>query len=395
MTLGRPPLPRGAHGKITTKKVDPGVYESRANFKCANGTIKRFKRRGTTETKAENNLKRALTEAAQQVLSGQIETGAKFKVVAEKWFTELQRLVRQGSASPNTARSYRGFLDNHVLPELGEVRFGSDLTATTIIDLRSAKLDKGMPYATWRHVQKVISAVCGHAIMHKVVSRNPVRDVPSLSKMVTNAKPKKIRSLTKVQRTALFAKLSEDRLALKQDVPDMLRGLLATGVRISELLACCGSDLERINDKPFLRVDHRVIWVKGQGVVRVEREANAKGAGQLLELPKWAWSVFNPRKLKAGPDGPLFPSPKGKWRHPTTAVGNVSTAMDRAGFEWVTSHVMRKTVATVLAEAGLPVRQISTRLGHTKEATTERHYIGAVESDPAVMEALDGMEESG
>ena len=44
---------------------------------------------------------------------------------------------------------------------------------------------------------------------------------------------------------------------------------------------------------------------------------------------------------------------------------------DAAGFAWVTSHIYRKTVATLMDEAGLTGRQAGGQLGHAKVCMTQ------------------------
>jgi len=392
MTLGRPPTPIGSYGSINARQIKPGVWEARTYFKEADGSLSRPKRRGATETQATNNLKAALTEMAQRVLAGQVNAATKFRVVAELYYADLELAVELGNLSPNTLRVRRSYLDNHILPALGGLRCKPELTVTAINNLRRAKLGKGMKPAHWRQIQVVIAGVCDVAVVAKALDSNPVKDLPKLTKS-TGAKTaaKKVRALSKTQRADVAAALEADAIAVRHSVPAIVHGLLAAGVRIAELIACSGEDLERVDGRPFLRVDHRLITVKGKGTVRIEREENSKGKGQYLELPKWTWAVLGPRKLAAGPTGPLFPAIRGGWMNPSSAVTNVSAAMDRAGFDWVTSHVMRKTHGTVLAEAGLAARQVMQRLGHTQESTTEKYYIAEVAQDPAVMEALEGM----
>ncbi len=46
------------------------------------------------------------------------------------------------------------------------------------------------------------------------------------------------------------------------------------------------------------------------------------------------------------------------------------------GFAWVTSHVFRKTAATILDEAGLTARLIANRLGHSRPSMTQDVYMG-------------------
>jgi len=62
--------------------------------------------------------------------------------------------------------------------------------------------------------------------------------------------------------------------------------------------------------------------------------------------------------------------------------------LDRAGFDWVTSHVFRKTVATRLDEAGLSARQIADHLGHNRPSLTQDVYMGRGLPSPAAAAAL-------
>ncbi|MEU5852131.1 tyrosine-type recombinase/integrase [Saccharopolyspora shandongensis] len=45
------------------------------------------------------------------------------------------------------------------------------------------------------------------------------------------------------------------------------------------------------------------------------------------------------------------------------------------GFAWVTSHVFRKTAATILDEAGLTARLIADQLGHSRPSMTQDVYM--------------------
>ena len=47
-----------------------------------------------------------------------------------------------------------------------------------------------------------------------------------------------------------------------------------------------------------------------------------------------------------------------------------------AGYGWVTSHVYRKTVATLMDEAGLSARKAADQLGHAKVSMTQDRYFG-------------------
>ena len=55
----------------------------------------------------------------------------------------------------------------------------------------------------------------------------------------------------------------------------------------------------------------------------------------------------------------------------------------------MTSHVLRKTVATRLDEAGLSARQIADHLGHNRPSLTQDVYMGRGMAAPEAAKALE------
>ena len=49
----------------------------------------------------------------------------------------------------------------------------------------------------------------------------------------------------------------------------------------------------------------------------------------------------------------MFPSPLGRVRDTSKAAADIRRVVDRAGFDWVSSHTLRKTVATRLDDCRL------------------------------------------
>lgn len=73
---------------------------------------------------------------------------------------------------------------------------------------------------------------------------------------------------------------------------------------------------------------------------------------------------------------------------PVKSIRNgFSKACARAGLEGVTIHTLRHTAAVYMAEAGVPMSQISQYLGHSNTAITERVY--ARYSPSALQDAAD------
>ncbi len=75
-------------------------------------------------------------------------------------------------------------------------------------------------------------------------------------------------------------------------------------------------------------------------------------------------------------DGPVFPARLGGFRDPSNTQADMREALDRAGFEWATSHVFRKTVATFMDIAGLSARATADQLGRANVSTTQDVYMG-------------------
>lgn len=50
--------------------------------------------------------------------------------------------------------------------------------------------------------------------------------------------------------------------------------------------------------------------------------------------------------------------------------------LDEAGHSWATSHTFRRTVASLLDAAGMPIALAANQLGHSDAAMTARVYLG-------------------
>lgn len=88
----------------------------------------------------------------------------------------------------------------------------------------------------------------------------------------------------------------------------------------------------------------------------------------------------------------VFPSPAGMLRDPKNTQADLREAFDAAGFPDVTSHVFRRTVATLMDMAGLSARAAADQLGHAHVSMTTDVYFGrrvVATGARQVMEAVD------
>ena len=72
----------------------------------------------------------------------------------------------------------------------------------------------------------------------------------------------------------------------------------------------------------------------------------------------------------------MFPAPLGGWRDRPILEPDLRDAFAAAGFDWVTTHTFRKTVATLMDHAGLSSRAAADQLGHANTSMTTDVYFG-------------------
>lgn len=66
----------------------------------------------------------------------------------------------------------------------------------------------------------------------------------------------------------------------------------------------------------------------------------------------------------------VFPSPKNRLRDPSNTTGDLRVIFDELGFDDVTSHAFRRTVATLMDRAGLSPRAAADQLGYANVSMT-------------------------
>lgn len=131
-----------------------------------------------------------------------------------------------------------------------------------------------------------------------------------------------------------------------------------------------------------------VIRARGRG--RVVNRGKTENAERPIPLPDWCVVMLVGRRSKASDlDGPIFPSSTGTIREATNVRNRAwKPFITRAGYEWVTFRTFRRTVATLLDEAGLTARQIADLLGHSRPSMTQDVYMGRRSPGRAAADAL-------
>jgi len=379
--MGRPGLALGTAGK-TRFHATPSGYRAVAWYRDYDGRCRQVERSAKTKAAAAAALRLALRDRARFDSGGDLTADTRVNVLAEAWFAGLKNL------SPTTMQVYRHRLDQQILPGLGNLRV-RELSVGTIERHLRLVADKHGP-AMAKMTKSVLSGVCGLAARHDALDRNPVRDTGSIEAPARKAP----RALTADEARTLLTRLGADEQAGRNDVPDLVAFMLATGCRIGEATAVTWDVLDL--DAGTVEIRSTVVRVKGQGLVR-KRTKTASGARTLL-LPSWGVEMLRGRASRVGaPEGaarqgvPVFPAPLGGWRDPSNTQADLRAAFATAGFGHITSHVIRKTTATMLDHAGLSARAIADQLGHANPSLTQDVYLGRQVASTGAAAALEAL----
>lgn len=230
-------------------------------------------------------------------------------------------------------------MTNTVLPALGELRL-YEMTVVRVEQFLRACEDRFKPN-TVRTIRTVVSGILAYAVRCGAMSANPTREVGQIE-----GERKAVRALTRDERIELLGRLDADPIAQRYDIPDLVRFMLGTGCRIGEAIAVQQDALDW--GEGNVSIQANIVRVKGEGLMRHDGKTFA--AHRVLPLPQFVLERLAARRPSAvAPDAMLFPNTRGyvpgreEWRDPHNTGARLRDALRRAGFDWVTSHVFRKT----------------------------------------------------
>jgi integrase len=375
--MGRRPLAVGSYGNISYRTLGPRKVRALCKVRDADGKLRDATAQGTSKANARDNLLEAI-ERRPGFSGSTITADSTIEQTGAAWFAELDRKAAEGELAINTPRLYRSAFDNHVKDGVGALRLHEATPPRLDAFIVGMRARHGV--AITKTARTVLNGIMRYAIRQGALKTNPMRDVGRITVGRQQKRARKRRALTHVEREDWLTKMEADVVAAHRDLPDLTRFMLATGVRIGECLAVTFDEVDVA--AKTVSIDWTVVRVKGQGLQRVSTKSVA--GERTLRLPGWAVDMLIRRGERFDWAGPLFPIPerrKGKqarngvWRDPSNTSRDLRQARDRAGYEWVTSHVFRKTVATLMDEAGMTAREIADQLGHARPSLTQDVYM--------------------
>lgn len=396
----------GTWGRIRRERVGPRSYRARCRFRDEDGATRSVEAWGHSGAVAERSLLAKLRDRAAPS-HGDLTPETRISRLADLW---LEEITAEGRIEPQTVANYEGIIRTTIVPGLGELRAREATVSRLARFFRN--LAASQP-GNARLARTVSGQMLGMAVRHGALPSNPVEHIGRLPTGPANpsADPPdddgsgtvvRRRKRRRPNRALKVSDLDGVRSAIRRwqhpskprpgprptrDLADIVDVLLATGVRIGEVLALRRIDLDLDSTPARATISGTIVYLKGRGYLRQAWPKTDAGY-RTLALPQFAVEVLRQRLTSPSrPHDPMFPSRRGTWLSPANVRRQWRQARQATGYEWVTPKTFRKTVATLL-DREADNKTAAAQLGHSNEDITDTYYIEKPHEAPDVSHIL-------
>ena len=362
--------------KITEYKKKDGSVVYRSSVYLGIDTVTGKKVKTTISDRTKNRLKsKAIQAKVEFEKNGSTVTKAvnvtTYQELTELWLENYCHTVKH-----STLIGAKNNIKKYLLPSFGDYKLDK-LTAPIIqhqvnqwaIDYN--QLGKG--YQQYNQLHALNKRILSYAVSLQVIASNPASDI-----IVPRRKPKEGQKLKY---------LDDDNLKKFLDYLDQLpntyknffdtvlyKTLLATGLRIRECLALEWSDIDLKNGT--LDVN------KTLNIIKEITSPKTKSSIRVIDLDNKTvlmLRLYKARQSQIGKEMGLtyekvFSNSFDKHIDARMLSFRLVKHLERAGCPRFTFHAFRHTHASILLNAGLPYKEIQTRLGHAKLSMTMDIY---------------------
>lgn len=350
----------------------------------------------TVHVKSDREAEKEYIAFAAAIQRGQIISTNKLKLedFAWQWFHDYC----QKNLAPKTQQTYRNYLEQRIIPLLGNFDLNK-LTPRHIIRFINELKDNGkrldgregnLSDETIRYCFRVLSSMLKDAVQWQLISSSPCDRV----------KPPKV---TKHQAKVLNeeqVKIMVNCLASEPlKYQTIIIVAITTGMRLGEIVGLKWSDIDF--DTNILTVNRTNQIIKNKGIISKspKNDSSARSLAlpnRTIELLKKYKKEQNKQRLLLGElwndNDWIFTTWNGTAMYPTTPSKWFREFLKRNELPHIPFHGLRHTSATLLIAQGAPLKNISSRLGHSDIRTTGNIYGHALQSvDRKLADTMDNI----
>jgi integrase len=273
---------------------------------------------------------------------------------------------------PSTRSHYRASIDLYLKPHLGDIR---------LLELQPHHLDRfyvainvgrrGQPLspASLRRVHACLRSALGTAVKRRLIPYNPALHIE-----LAPENPKRPKPWTAQQCRAFLVAVADDPLE------PLYHLLILTGLRRGEAVGLRWEDVDL--ERQFLRVVQQVTEVGGRATIGTPKSRRSTRVvpldsqtvdklrrhreSQVAERAAWGGSWQD--------SGLVFTREDGRVLRPEYVTRHFQALAKEHGLPVIRLHDLRHTNATLALEAGVDLKVVSERLGHSTTAITADIY---------------------
>jgi integrase len=284
----------------------------------------------------------------------------------ETWLTGKHAL------KPKTMALYRDFSTNYLVPNLGHVR---------LLELRAHHLDRmysnialgrrGRPLSpsTIRRVHAVLRSALNTAVKRRLIPYSPAEHIE-----LAPENPKRPKPWTLEECQTFLRDIADDRLA------NLYHLILFTGMRRGEAIGLRWEDVDL--DRAYLSVEQQITEVHGHSVVGTPKTKRGTRDipidAETVSILRRHREVHDLERTAWGPawndTGLVFTREDGRPLRPEYATRHFQALTKQSGLRAIRLHDLRHTNASLALQAGVELKVVSERLGHSQIAVTADLY---------------------
>lgn len=381
--MARPRNPIGSHGIIKIDEIIPKEkYRARTRYRFQDGKARQVERFGTSSAKAEHALKTALT-TIENDRGGELKPTTTLRVLGQQFLAAKRDLGR----SEGTLETYGYAVNAHITKSIG------DLSATEATPERLqrflTRVEKENGPGAAKNCRSALSGMMGLAVRNGAIPRNPVREL----ERINHRKQKGAEAIPLDELAGFLEKVRADELLVEWDTVELIEFMLASGWRVAEV---CALEMSSVDfEQGTASVEAIAKRLPKIGMVR-QPFPKTDASQRTTPLPAAAVALLARRRDKLkGHSDLLFPTPLMRLRDPSNTQREIRDRREALGYPELSTHSFRKTVATMLDNAGLSARDIAEYLGHANPSITQDTYMakttGSKKASETMQRSLDGL----
>ena len=304
--------------------------------------------------------------------------------LTQRWLPSKRMTLR-----PSTWDSYRRVIDLHLIPRIGRIPL-RHLRPDHLERLYADLLDAGRADGTGGLHNKTVAEI--HMILRRALDDAVRRDWIHTNPAKVAHAPKRRPLSTNTSRVWNAQQLHEFLTSVREHRYHAALWVTAnTGMRRGEILGLRWGDVDF--DTAHLAVTRSLVSV---GYELHETRGKSRTARRPINLDQQTVEVLHawrqrrehedPEFDRDDPDGHVFSRPDGKPTHPQLLSDAFQKLVCRSGLPRIRFHDLRHTHATLLLKAGVPIKVVSERLGHSTPGftmATYQHVIPGMQEEAA------------